>query len=200
MIPESNRSLLYDHLRRHSAANSVLLVAFLWGLAEGTLFFIVPDVYIVLVALFHWRMGLLAMLASVAGSMVGGALMYGLAAQNGAAMVALLVRIPLISPSMVRAVAGRMQADGLLAMVNGPLQGIPYKVYATQAGRGALPFLPFLFLTIPARLERLLPAVLAGAVFGTTFQKFIQNHTRLAIGVYALLWVGVYIFYSLQMS
>jgi membrane protein YqaA with SNARE-associated domain len=175
-----------------------LLVAFLWGLAEATVFFIIPDVYIVFVALLHWRRGLWATLASVAGSIVGGTLMYMLAAHDGAAMAALLVHVPLISPQMVETVAQRMGADGLVAMINGPLQGIPYKVYAVQAGWQSRPFLPFLLITILARLERLLPAMLAGAVCGALFRNFIRYRTQLAMGAYASLWVGVYVMYYLQ--
>jgi membrane protein YqaA with SNARE-associated domain len=198
MTAEPNRFLLYNRLKHHTAATSALVVAFLWGLAEGTLFFIIPDVYILFVALFHWRRGLLVTLASVAGSLVGGALMYALAAQDGTAMTALLTHIPLISPQMVETVALRMQTDGLVGMVDGPVQGIPYKVYAVQAGRQSLPFLLFLLMTIPARLERLLPLTLGGAVCGGIFIKLTRHHTKLMIGGYAGLWVGVYILYYLQ--
>jgi hypothetical protein len=199
MMVQTNRSLLYERLQHHCAANSALGVAFLWGLAEGTWFFVVPDVYIVFVALFCWRRGLLVALSSVAGSMVGGALMYALAAQGGATMAGWLTQVPLISPQMVETVAQRMQADGLRAMVNGPLGGVPYKVYAVQAGRQSLPWLPFLVVTIPARLERLLPVAIAGAISGVRYKKLIRHHTKLALCMYVLLWVGVYVFYYLQM-
>src|SRR6478672_2734595 len=36
------------------------LIALAWGFAEASLFFIVPDVWIGLLALFHWRAGLRA--------------------------------------------------------------------------------------------------------------------------------------------
>jgi len=190
--------MLYDYLKAHSAATRALSVGFLWGLAEGTLLFIVPDVFIVYVALFHWRRGLLAALSSVAGSMLGGALMYGLAMQDSAAMVTVLTHIPLISPQMVESVSLRMEMYGLATMINGPLQGIPYKVYAVQAGSLSLPLLPFLLMTIPARLERLIPAVLGGAVAGAALGKFIRCRTRIAMGAYALLWLSVYMVYYVR--
>lgn len=198
MTAEPNRSLLYPRLEHHSSSNISLVVALLWGLAEGTLFFIIPDVYLGLVALLHWRKGLLATLAAVAGAMIGGAIMYALAANNRAAMAQLLVLVPLISPQMVRTVAAQMQAGGLGAMVSGPLQGIPYKIYAVQAGRQQLPFLPFLLITIAARLERFLPVVLVGATLGAGFKKFIQRHTAFVVGAYALMWVGIYVSYYLR--
>ena len=198
MAAERNRSLLYSRLERHTTSNISLVIALLWGLAEGTLFFIVPDVYLGLVALLHWRKGLLATLAAVAGAMIGGAIMYALAVNNGTAMTQLLVLVPLISPEMVRTAAAQMQVGGLGAMLRGPLHGIPYKIYAVQAGRQHLPFLPLLLMTIPARLERFLPVALANAALGTAFKKFIQRHTALVVGAYALMWVGVYVLYYLR--
>lgn len=199
MTAELNLSPLYARFERHSASNGSLVIACLWGLAEATLFFIVPDVYLGFVVLFHWRKGLLATLAAVAGAMIGGAIMYTLAVANGAAINQLLIRIPLISPEMVRTVAEQTQGSGLVAMVSAPLQGIPYKIYAAQAGQQHLPFIPFLLATIPARLGRFLLVALAGTAFGTAFKKFVRRRTALVIGTYALLWVAVYVVYYLQM-
>jgi len=199
MTAEPAPSPLYVSFTRHSASRSSLVIAFLWGLAEATLFFIVPDMYLGFVAVFHWRRGLLATLATVAGAMIGGATMYVLAVSNGAAVNQLLVRIPLISPEMVRTVAEQMRASGLAAMISAPLQAVPYKIYAAQAGQQHFPFIQFLLVTLPARLERTLPVVLAAAAFGSALKRLVQRRTALVIGTYALLWVGVYVAYYLQM-
>lgn len=189
----------YVRAERHAASKGSLIIAFLWGLAEATIFFIVPDLYLGFVTLFHWRRGLLATFVAVAGAMIGGTVMYALAAANGEAINQFLVQIPLIGPDLVRTVAEQMEQSGLIAMISGPLETIPYKIYAVQAGQQHLPFIPFLLLTIPARLERLLPVALASAVCGTVFKKFVQRHTALVIGAYGLLWVGVYVLYYLRM-
>jgi membrane protein YqaA with SNARE-associated domain len=199
MTAELNLSPLYARFERHSASNGSLVIACLWGLAEATLFFIVPDVYVAFVALFHWRKGLLATLAAVAGAMIGGATMYTLAVANDAAINSLLVRIPLISPELVRSVAEQTQGSGLVAMISAPLRGIPYKIYAVQAGQQHLPFIPFLLVTIAARLERFLPITLAGIAFGAAFKELVQRRTALVVGAYALLWLAVYVVYYLQM-
>ncbi len=188
-------SSLYTRLQQHSASTLSIIIAFLWGLAEATLFFLVPDIYLGLVALFNWRRGLWATAATVAGAIVGGAVMYALAANNSEAMIQLLGRIPLINADMVSGVGEQMRTEGLLAMVSGPLQGIPYKIYAVQAGAGRLPLISFLLLTIPARLERILPVAVAGAVVGLVFKKFIQRRATLVVGAYGLMWLGVYVLY-----
>src|SRR6185436_11439838 len=120
-------SSLFDRLSAHSAARRALVIAFLWGFAEATLFFLVPDIYLGFVALFNWRRGLWATAFTVLGAIVGGAIMYTLAVHSPEGMTSLLTRIPLINALMVKTVGEQMQQAGLIALVTGPLQGIPYK-------------------------------------------------------------------------
>jgi membrane protein YqaA with SNARE-associated domain len=175
-----------------------IVIAFLWGLAEATLFFIVPDVYLGLVALFNWRRGAWATAAAVAGAMVGGAVMYALAANNSDALAQLLTRVPLVSSNMVSGIGDQMRREGLLAMVTGPLRGIPYKVYAVQAGAQQLPFWLFLLFTISARLERLLPVTCAFSVIGVVFKKIISRRVALVLCAYGLMWLVIYVLYYLR--
>lgn len=194
MIDHSTPSFS-DRLSAHSASRSAMAIALLWGLAEATLFFLVPDIYLGLVALFNWRKGLWATTFTVTGAMIGGVIMYALAVQNPDGMMSLLAHIPLINANMVKSVGEQMRSAGLMAMVTGPLQGTPYKVYAVQAGVQRLPIVPFLLLTIPARLERILPVALAGASGGVLFRPFIQRRTQVVVGLYAALWIGIYALY-----
>ena len=198
MTADNSSSLLFARLNAYSKSRSALAIAFLWGMAEATLFFIVPDVYLGFVALFNWRRGLLATVFTIIGAMIGGAIMYSLALNNPQGMAELLTRVPLIHANMANSVGEQMQLAGLNPLILGPLKGIPYKVYAVQAGALGLPFLPFLLLTILARLERILPFVLVSACVGVLFRNFIQQRTRLVIGLYAALWLGIYGIYYLR--
>jgi membrane protein YqaA with SNARE-associated domain len=200
MTTDADRSDLISRLRAHSQSSAALIIAFLWGLAEATVFFIVPDVVLGFVALFHWRRGLLAALVAVAGAVLGGAATYTLAASDPAAATEILLRIPLIDVEMIKNVGAEMQAAGLIALVRGPVRAVPYKVYAVQAGQQQLPLWRFLLITIPARLERLLPVTLAAAGVGVVFRGFIRRRTALVVGIYILLWVGVYVAYYLQLT
>ena len=188
----------YLRFEKHGASAAPILIGFSWGLAEATLFFIVPDVYLGLVALFNWRRGVWATAAAVAGAILGGASMYALAMQESEVMIQVLTRVPLISQAMVQNVGGQLQADGLLAMLAAPLQGIPYKVYAVQAGahHSSLPL--FLLMTILARLERFLPVAVLCGVAGTVSKKAILRYTPIVVAVYALIWLGIYTFYYLR--
>ena len=188
----------YGRFYDHANSKWSLIIGFVWGFAEGTAFFIVPDVYLGLVALFHWKRGLWAMVAAIVGAMVGGSVMYSLAMRDISTINLFLERIPLINAEMISDIANKMQMDGLITMVNGPLRGIPYKIYAVQAGGQALPYLPFLIFTILARLERLLPVTLLAGALGKRFQKFIEQHASFVVVIYIVIWGIIYFLYYLR--
>ena len=182
----------YRRLYDHTTSKWSLIIALLWGFAEGTLFFIVPDVYLGFVALFHWRRGLSAAIVALLGAMLGGSVMYVLAANNPSWINDLLVRVPLIDTGLVDQVAENMRTDGLVTILTGPLKGTPYKIYAAQAGEQAFSFLSFLLMTIPARLERFIPVVLVFGGLGKWFRTFCEEHVALVVMSYILLWCMIY--------
>jgi membrane protein YqaA with SNARE-associated domain len=188
----------YRRLTSHAKSRWSIIIAFIWGFAEATAFFIVPDVYLGFVALFDWKRGLWAMAAAIFGALIGGSVMYGLAMKDLSALNVFLTRIPLINADMVADIANKMQNDGLITMVNGPLRGVPYKIYAVQAGGQSLPYLSFLFMTVLARLERLLPVTLLAGVLGKWFRGFIEKRTVPVVVAYILIWGIIYFLYYLR--
>ncbi|HEX6034454.1 MAG TPA: hypothetical protein VFY83_08465 [Anaerolineales bacterium] len=169
-----------------------MIIAFLWGFAEATLFFIVPDVYLGFVALFHWRRGLSAAMVALLGAMLGGSVMYVLTMNNPSQMNEWLIRVPLIDTALVNKVAESMRTDGLVTILTGPLKGTPYKIYAAQSGEQGFSFLAFLLMTIPARLERFIPVALVFGGVGKWFRAFCEEHTTLVVMSYILLWCMIY--------
>lgn len=169
-------------------------------MAEATLFFIVPDVYLGFVALFHWRSSLMATIIAMGGALIGGGLMYLLGGLFGTGMNELLLRIPLIDQAMLDLVAGRLQSQGLAALLSAPFQGVPYKIYAVHAGAQDLGIVPFLLVSIFARLERFLPITFLAILAGRIFLKNVQRRTHLIIGVYVLVWVSIYVGYAILLS
>jgi membrane protein YqaA with SNARE-associated domain len=139
-----------------------------------------------------------AIIAVVAGAIVGGAVMYSVAVNDPRATNVFLARIPLISAGMVSATGARIRAGGLISLIDAPLRGIPYKIYAAQAGEQGLAFPAFLLITVLARLERLLPVVLIAGVVGKAFRDLVEKHTPLMLGVYAIGWCVIYFLYYLS--
>ena len=171
-----------------------LWLAFTWGLAEGTLFFIVPDVIVTLAAMFRPRRALLHASAAVGGALLAGALMYGWASAAPASARAAVDTVPFVSTEMFATVQQDFEAEGLWAVFKGPRLGIPYKVYAVQAP-GRLPLATFLLATAPARFERFILTWAGFAVLGLLMKRVIQARPRALAGVHAVLWTAFYAYY-----
>ena len=138
-----------------------MLVAALWGFAEATLFFVVPDVFLTLVALRDRRAGLLACGAATAGAVVGGLLMYLWGRTDAGEASAALLAVPGIGRGMIQGVRSSLDSTGLLALFLGPLSGTPYKIYAVMSGDMGLGLAMFLVVSVPARGVRFIILTLA---------------------------------------
>jgi hypothetical protein len=176
-------------------SRSAAVVAFGWGFAEATLFFVVPDVWIGLLALFSWRAGLRAVVWAVMGALVGGALMYGVGAQfDRDSSARLLDAVPAISLGMVERVEEEMRDHGPPSMLLGPLRGTPYKIYARTAGVQEQPLSTVLLWTIPARGARFVLITAVSALCGWLVRR-ITSRTGLLLGPYLLAWSLFYVGY-----
>lgn len=165
--------------------------AFLWGLAEATLFFIVPDVLLSLLALKNRRHAWIASGYAVAGAMLGGALMYAWTARDAGQVYSLLVSIPAISPELIDRARAQLDEWGYPSLFAGAFSGVPYKLYASEAGAAVLPLAGLLAVTIPARALRF---VLVVAVVNGISRRWLSgwSHARRA----ALLLAGWALFYG----
>lgn len=177
-----------------------MATSLIWGMAEATVLFILPDVYLGFIGLFNWRRGLLATVYAGVGAVIGGTVMYLLAGRDGSAMARLLTSVPLISPEMLDSVAQQVRASGLSAVFWGPSLGIPYKIYAVEAGRQHLPYLPFVVISLAARMPRFVLVAALGAATGEGLRPLVVAHTKLIVGAYVLAWLVVYVLYALSVT
>jgi hypothetical protein len=76
----------------------------------------------------------------------------------------------------------------------GPASGIPYKVYAVQAP-GYTSLGPFLLVSAPARLERLMLTWVLFALAGALLRKHVRRRPSVAVTAYAVYWLAVYAYY-----
>jgi len=86
-------------------------IAALWGFAEATLFFIVPDVWLTVIAVWSPRKAAMACLFALLGALAGGALMYGWGYMAPGMALTTLERIPGIHPDML--LAGRLLSENM---------------------------------------------------------------------------------------
>jgi hypothetical protein len=179
---------------RENLWNPPLWLGLLWGVAEGTFFFIVPDVILSWASLSGARNGLRTLCAIVAGSLVAGVLMYSWASWRPASSRAVVASVPFVKPSMFERVQLNYLKHGAAGMLQGPSSGIPYKVYAVLAPP-LVSLLAFLLMSIPARIERLALSWLGFTILGRIFPSWLARHRSVAAFLFLAFWIVIYAFY-----
>jgi membrane protein YqaA with SNARE-associated domain len=176
-----------------------LIISFAWGLAEATIFFIVPDVFLTLIALRSRRNAVRASTAALAGALFGGAIMYWGGLDMPRTMRSLLDQVPAISSTLIADVRSQLARDGLWAVMLGPLLGRPYKIYAVEwgANHGSLPL--FLLISVPARYLRFIVSVFISGSIGDRIPPRLRQSGG-DIKALFLFWIIFYGYYFIKFS
>ena len=179
-----------------SSRRSADRVGFGWGFGEAVLFFIIPDVFLTLLAVrFGFRRALRPALLATAGAVLGGLLVYGWAALHPVSAFAAMEALPGIDTAMVEAVRADVATHGNPALLAGPWQGRPFKLFAAASGDFGLSAVGLALLTIPGRLVRFLFAIAFASYLRWVFARWIPEKTM--VGLWAAFWVLVYAGYWL---
>lgn len=172
------------------------LIAALWGFAEATLFFIVPDVALTTIALRNgWRAGIFASLAAALGAAAGGLVMYRWGVADAETARRIADHLPAISPAMIAEVRQSLSEQGFAAMVAGAFRGVPYKLYAIESGAAARDVLQFFADSFAARLSRFCIVVSLAAGLGALLRRWLSPRTILAMSA-----AGWLVFYAAYWS
>ncbi len=169
------------------------LIALLWGFAEGTLFFFVPDVYLGAVGLVDRRRAFSACFYALAGSLLGGTLMYYWGTVNAPGALRVLDAVPAISPVMIETVRAQLVEYGALGVFAGPIGGVPYKIYAVQASGAGVGLVAFLLISIPARVIRFIAVAMIAPPVVRKLGR--QKTLRWNIALLLCAWSVFYAFY-----
>jgi membrane protein YqaA with SNARE-associated domain len=169
-----------------------------WGAAEATLFFIVPDVLLSRIALQDRRRALRACLWALAGALAGGTLVWILGHADPAPTRTLFTQIPAIDHDMIRRVHRQILDLGAGAVFIGPLTGTPYKIYALEAAGAGVGLLPFLLVSVPARLLRFVAVVLLTHAVAAGLHRLASS--RAIAWLHAAAWAAFYAWYFYVMS
>ena len=174
---------------------SGLAISGAWGFAEATVFFVVPDVAVGVVALLAprrwWRVASL----TIGASLLGGLVLFTAASVDRDTARSVVTALPGIDEEMTSGVAGDLEDDGGMALVRAPFSGIPYKVYAVEMADRSWAVGSFLGWSLPSRAMRILPVAGFAALVGRWFAGFIRRRTGLVLGAYLVGWVVLYVFY-----
>jgi hypothetical protein len=191
--PDAGRA--HTTVVRWLSSSASLWIAGLWGMAEAALLFIVPDVWLGLVALFVPRRAPHTLAAIAVGAVVGATLLVGLTALAPSGVTSLLERLPGIGPDDLPAVRAELVAHGLGAFLNGPLQGLPVKLYVHEAALLGLAGPALVGFVVLNRIIRIGLVGLVAAVVGTAGRPLIARFPRLTVTVYLASWAVFYAAY-----
>ena len=174
------------------------IIAMVWGMAEASVFFIVPDVWLSYLALGHTRHALIAAACAVAGALIGGLGMYVYARNNTIDAIDFLDTIPGISGPLITHAGQLFEQDELFGMLRGTFTGIPYKIFCADAGAAGVSIAYFLLASAAARFIRFAATIGVTALLARTlFRKQSAAAKTYIIGAF---WVIFYIAYFYRMG
>ena len=176
-----------------NSAKRIYALAAAWGIAEATLFFIVPDVLLSWVAIHDWKRALRTCTCALVGALVGGCIVWILGYLEPQPVREIFGLVPGISEQMIADVGQQLDSRGLIALFIGPLIGTPYKIYALEAAGAGYGLLVFLLVSIPARLMRFLVVTLVAGLASHVLRRIVS--TRVLVWLHVFLWLAFYTWY-----
>ena len=158
---------LHHRIGMFARSRAALWLVFCWSVAEAMWWPIIPDFLVAPLALAAPRRWIVVAAAATAGSVLGGVVAFHL----GSAGDWFLSSAPLLTPRMHEQAATWMTQAGAGGLLQQPLSGIPYKVFALQAAERGLSLPGFLAMSIAARGLRIgvVAAIFAGG--GLSLQR-----------------------------
>lgn len=171
-----------------------LLGAVVWGVAEASFFFLVPDILLTAALV---RRGLrTALLLSVAAAICAaltGIVLYFWGAHDIAAARAAMLKVPAVGPDLLARVHRDLGGIWPLQLAAGAFSGVPYKLYAVEAGARQLPLWLFLPVSFAARLARFCVTVGLAALGRALLMRLGKPHWQMP--AWAVAWTLVYLVY-----
>jgi len=155
---------------RVALSGTGIVIVAAWSFAEAIVWPLVPELALFALVLAAPRAGVRLIPTAVLASMAGGLCALALGTV-GAAPAA-----PLVTERMRVAAAEQTAAEGAFAVRHQPLSGIPFKVYAAEAGRAGVDPLAFLGAAIGHRGVRIASVGAACTLLGGALRRWPQRY------------------------
>jgi membrane protein YqaA with SNARE-associated domain len=181
---------LYDWTLHWAETPQAMSALFVIALAESSVFPIPPDVLLIAVVAARPELWLIAATLCTAGSVVGAVIGYAIGS-----VFMVTVGQPIINfygaqahwDEVVRLYTGEWGVWFLAAAAFTP---IPYKVATIAAGATAMPFAPFVLVSILGRAGRFFLVAAILRVFGAPVRRTLEKHFDLAAFIFLALLIG----------
>ncbi len=171
------------------------VAAVIWGFAEASLFFVVPDLLISWVAMNRGlKEGAWTSLLAALGAVIGGAVIFLWSASDPAGARRTVSAVPAVSEAMIANARADIDANGwFIAAMKGPLTSTPYKVYALLAPKSGAPLAAFAPAALPVRLPRFLIVAAIFALIGGLLRDRIDR--RILSAAFTAGWLLFYLWF-----
>lgn len=134
---------------------TLVLAAFAWGIAEATVFFLVPDVLVAAASAYRPEAGAAFALAALGGSLAGGLVTYLVSRWKPRAVLAFVEWLPAHTPAYVAVVRQDTRLGGIGALATAAFLGRQFKILAYEAATSGRPgFVTFFGTTGLSRAAR----------------------------------------------
>jgi len=174
--------------------NRGAILAAIWGLAEGTFFFVVPDVLFTRTTLLSVKRGWLQFTAAIIGATVAGAGMYLWASASPAPARSAVAAVPFLGEKIIAPAEQRWNDHGTPSLFSNPLSGVPYKVHAVLApAHVSLP--TFLLLSLPLRAERMVLSMIVFVPLAMWVRRDEDHRRKRGLRIHIAFWLLVYAIY-----
>lgn len=167
-----------------------------WGFSEAVWFFVIPDVFVTYVASKNPKNAIPAAVSAILGAVLGGIALYFLARWFPSAVAGALSHVPLIFPSMSVAVTEGLASEGWIAMVEGASKGIPYKLFAAEAGYRDLSLAAFVGWSVVARSYRIALSAALAAGAGEALRLKLGWSDTAVLRTWSAVWIVTYCLYA----
>lgn len=167
-----------------------------WGLAEGTLFFLLPDLLLTAGSVLSPRRAWRLVVAATLGAVLAGGIMFAWGQHAPRRSLETVQAVPFVRPWMTEQSGEMWRADGVWAIYVSPARGIPYKLNAVQAHR-YVSLTAFTLHSVPARAWRFLLSAGVAALIGWGLGRWNPrwDGRPLRLGLVAIFWTINYAIY-----
>jgi len=168
-----------------------IVAAGVWGYAEATHFWLIPDILLGWIALHRPASIIPSVIAANLGALAGGVRMH----QHASEEQAPLTQIPGITEAMLLEAHERFASQRWGAVIRAPIDGIPYKVYAIESGLAGASVGELIVWTPIARSGRFLLSSLGAGLIGVIFAPSVRRHGGFWLALSATFWLVGYLRY-----
>lgn len=176
-----------------------MVIIFIWAFLEAIVFFIIPDVALTYYAIMQkskFKL-LCANLIAIIGAVLDGIIVYIISIQHLHFVEIIMIKIPGIHPYMIEHVIHSLEYKGVLGLIEAPLFGVPYKLYAMMSYHEGISFIVFILVSFIARLLRFILTSYLAYVLSHIMFKNVNRYIKILL--WLIVWIIVYwVYFSIH--